>query len=109
MSSCLGLATYRTVLLSGETRTGISVDLEDSTLIGPTIDRARRKTAIELIVRLLRMKFLDGVPADLPQQLEKLPIEELREAFDSGTTATSMNQVLVVVAALGCRSESMSS
>jgi hypothetical protein len=77
---------------------GISVDLEDSTLVRPAIDRARRETTVELIVRSLRTKFADQVPTDLQQQLEKLATEELQEAFDRSTTATSVDDVLAVVA-----------
>jgi hypothetical protein len=76
---------------------GISVDLEDSTLVRPTIDRARRETTIDLIIRSLRTKFADQVPADLSGHLEKLSIEELQEAFDRSTTATSINDVLAPV------------
>ncbi|WP_076866146.1 hypothetical protein [Bradyrhizobium mercantei] len=77
---------------------GISVDLEDSTLIRSAIDRARRQTTAELIIRSLRTKF-DQVPGYLPVQLEKLSIEELRGAFDRSTTATSLDDVLAIVAA----------
>jgi hypothetical protein len=73
---------------------GISVDLEDSTLVRPTIDRARRETTIDLIIRSLRTKFADQVPADLSGHLEKLSIEELQEAFDRSMTATSVDDVL---------------
>jgi hypothetical protein len=73
---------------------GISVDLEDSTLVRPTIDRARRETTIDLIIRSLRTKFAGQVPADLAVHLEKLSMEELQEAFDRSTTATSVDDVL---------------
>jgi hypothetical protein len=76
---------------------GIPVNLEDSTLIRPTIDRVRRETSIDLILRSLRSKFVGQVPAELPEQLEKLTIEELQEAFDRSTTATSINDVLAAI------------
>lgn len=78
-------------------RMGISVDLEDSTLVRPTIDRARRETTVELILRSLRTRFAGQVPSDLPQQLEKLSMEDLQDAFDRSTTATSVEDVLTTI------------
>jgi hypothetical protein len=78
---------------------GIPVNLEDSTLIRPTIDRVRRETSIDLILRALRSKFAGQVPAELPEQLEKLTLEELQEAFDRSTTATSVDDVLTSITA----------
>ncbi|MBI5131526.1 MAG: hypothetical protein HZA66_18975 [Rhodopseudomonas palustris] len=77
---------------------GISVDLEDSTLVRPTIDRARRKTAVELIIRSLRARFAGQVPDDLPQQLEQLSMEALQEAFDRSTMATSVDDIVAAIA-----------
>jgi hypothetical protein len=76
---------------------GISVDFEESTLVRPTIDRARRETTVDLIIRSLRTKFADQVPVDLPQQLEKLSTEELQQAFDRSTTATSVDDFLAAI------------
>lgn len=44
-------------------KVGISVDLEISTLVRPTIDRARRETTVDLIVRSLRAKSAGEVPS----------------------------------------------
>jgi hypothetical protein len=76
---------------------GIPVNLEDSTLIRPTIDRVRRETSIDLILRSLRSRFSGQLPADLPEQLGKLTIEELQDAFDRSTTATSVDDVLTAI------------
>jgi hypothetical protein len=76
---------------------GIQVNFEDSTLVRPTIDRVRRETSIDLILRSLRSKF-GQVPAELPEQLQKLSIEELHEAFDRSTTATSVDEMLTAMA-----------
>jgi hypothetical protein len=58
---------------------GISVDLEDSNFVRPTIDRARRETTVDLIIRSLRTKFAGQVPADLSGHLEKYRSKSFRK------------------------------
>ena len=77
---------------------GNSVNLEKGTLVRATIDRVRRETAkkasIDNIVRIMRARFQDELPADLRERLETHTQEELDEIIERSATAASAEEAL---------------
>jgi hypothetical protein len=80
-------------------RMGIPVNIEDSTLVRPVIERVREETlhasSIDSITRVLRSRF-DRLPADLGSRLEKLTQEELNQILDRAGTAESIDATLAI-------------
>jgi hypothetical protein len=78
---------------------GIPVNIEDSTLVRPIIERVREETlhasSIDSITRVLRSRF-DRLPADLGARLEKFTQEELNQILDHAGTAESIDAALAV-------------
>ncbi|MBR0684414.1 hypothetical protein JQ594_00665 [Bradyrhizobium manausense] len=77
---------------------GNSVNLEQSTLVREAIDRVRRETAkkatIDNIVRIMRARFQDELPADLRKRLERHAQVELDEVVERSATAASAEEAL---------------
>jgi hypothetical protein len=82
-------------------RMGIPVNIEDSTLVRPVIERVREETlhasSIDSITRVLRSRF-DRLPADLGAKLEKLSQDELNRVLDQAGTAGSIDAALAIEA-----------
>jgi hypothetical protein len=82
-------------------RMGIPVNIEDSTLVRPVIERVREETlrasSIDSITRVLRSRF-DRLPSDLSARLEKLSQEELNQVLDRAGTAESIDAALSIEA-----------
>jgi hypothetical protein len=78
---------------------GIPVNIEDSTLVRPVIERVREETlhasSIDSITRVLRSRF-DRLPADLGARLEKLSQDELNRVLDQAGTAESIDAALAI-------------
>ena len=82
-------------------RMGIPVNIEDSTLVRPVIERVREETlhasSIDSITRVLRSRF-DRLPANLGAKLEKLSQDELNRVLDQAGTAESIDAALAAEA-----------
>jgi hypothetical protein len=78
-------------------RMGIPVNIEDSTLVRPVIERVREETlhasSIDSITRVLRSRF-DRLPDDLAAKLENLSQDELNQILDRAGTAESIETAL---------------
>jgi hypothetical protein len=79
----------------------ITVDLEKIPLMRAAIERVRakaeREISIDLTLRALRARFPGQVPADLPDRLDGLATDDLKDLLNRSMIAAAIDDVLVEV------------
>jgi len=73
---------------------GLSVNLEESTLLRETFERVRAETSINGILAVLEARFPGALPVDLKQRLADLGRDELKDVLRRSATAASVEEAV---------------